>query len=320
MAITSRALAFASRWFDPATVHRVFEPLIADWQREWIDAPIARRHWTITRGLASFAMTFLMLVPRALLFSPAPQVATRRVATSMLIFISVACGCLAIPFLVDLRHAAPERQAWLLLLLLPSSVAFVFPFAASYVVDHLRSGPDVSFAERLAVARLAIGAALFVFLFGGWVVPPMNQVFRVDVRGYDIPAPNRGVRELTTAELIFAPSRAAAFEPYTGGADRQSRVAAEVQNRAFLIALPILLVWLRWKALERPRQGWCPLPAAVSAIVMVVAVMTLYFSGWRIEKELALAAGTGHWLPPLALVVWGWLTPYRRRFFIRQAA
>ncbi len=34
MALASRALAFASRWFDPATVSSVFEPLIADWQRE----------------------------------------------------------------------------------------------------------------------------------------------------------------------------------------------------------------------------------------------------------------------------------------------
>ncbi len=31
----TRALAFASRWFDAATVRRTFEPLIADWQREW---------------------------------------------------------------------------------------------------------------------------------------------------------------------------------------------------------------------------------------------------------------------------------------------
>ena len=35
MRLTTRALAFASRWFDEATVHRTFEPLIADWQREW---------------------------------------------------------------------------------------------------------------------------------------------------------------------------------------------------------------------------------------------------------------------------------------------
>jgi hypothetical protein len=43
MAIISRALLFAQRWFDAATVQRVFEPLIADRQREWQDASPSRR-------------------------------------------------------------------------------------------------------------------------------------------------------------------------------------------------------------------------------------------------------------------------------------
>ena len=51
MALTTRALAFVSRWFDEATVRRTFEPLIADWQREWQDAPPARRRWVSLRGL-----------------------------------------------------------------------------------------------------------------------------------------------------------------------------------------------------------------------------------------------------------------------------
>ena len=50
MAITNRALAFASRWFDEATVRRTFEPLIADWQREWHDASGARRPWRTSGG------------------------------------------------------------------------------------------------------------------------------------------------------------------------------------------------------------------------------------------------------------------------------
>src|SRR5262249_31946709 len=39
MAATTRAIALASRWFDEQTYRRTFEPLIADWQREWQDAP-----------------------------------------------------------------------------------------------------------------------------------------------------------------------------------------------------------------------------------------------------------------------------------------
>ena len=42
MALTNRALAFASRWFDETSVRRAFAPLIADWQREWQDASPSR--------------------------------------------------------------------------------------------------------------------------------------------------------------------------------------------------------------------------------------------------------------------------------------
>jgi hypothetical protein len=55
MAITTRALAFASRWFDEATVRRTFEPLIADWQREWQDASPSRRARVSLRGLAALS-------------------------------------------------------------------------------------------------------------------------------------------------------------------------------------------------------------------------------------------------------------------------
>jgi len=41
MPLTQRALVFASRWFDGTTVRNTFEPLIADWQREWTRASIA---------------------------------------------------------------------------------------------------------------------------------------------------------------------------------------------------------------------------------------------------------------------------------------
>ena len=62
MAITSRALAFASRWFDPQTVECVFHPLVADWQREWmigswltlavLAAIGSLRVWVVERSMA----------------------------------------------------------------------------------------------------------------------------------------------------------------------------------------------------------------------------------------------------------------------------
>jgi hypothetical protein len=316
MSTISRALAFASLWFDAATIDRVFAPLVADWQREWIDAPLPRRWWLAMRGGIAFATTFLVLMPHALVSAPMPRAMVRRVIVRMSAFMIVVCGILAIPFLMELRQAPFARQAMLLGLLLPTLIAFALPFATSFIVDTVRTGLDVSHAERIAMARVALAATLVAFTFSGWVVPRFNLMVRVETRGYDLPAEYRGVRELTTWELVVDPSLAPQHEPYTGGADRSTRVRAEIQKRIYIVALPVLLVWMRWKALELRREGWLPLPASAATCLTGAAVLMLYFGTWRLEKELGLASGTSNWLSLGVLVVWGLLTPYRRRLFI----
>jgi hypothetical protein len=82
MPLTNRALAFASRWFDAATVRGTFEPLIADWQREWQDAMPSRRAWTSARGLVAFICAVIVSGPRIAL-TPAPTSVTDRVAITM---------------------------------------------------------------------------------------------------------------------------------------------------------------------------------------------------------------------------------------------
>ena len=56
MAPGSRWLAFASRWFDERTVASVFEPLIADYQREWRDEGSSRRVLISIRAMVAFAV------------------------------------------------------------------------------------------------------------------------------------------------------------------------------------------------------------------------------------------------------------------------
>ncbi len=58
----TRLLEFARRWFPPSTVSSVFEPLVADWQRELRDAsqaPLARRAAVVVRGLLAFTVTLI---------------------------------------------------------------------------------------------------------------------------------------------------------------------------------------------------------------------------------------------------------------------
>ena len=96
MAITSRALAFVSRWFDPATVARVFEPLIADWQREWIDAPKAERLIVHSRGMLSFFIAAMVSTP-GIIRARAPKALTdqlvRRIVIATGLYTQRRCWC-----------------------------------------------------------------------------------------------------------------------------------------------------------------------------------------------------------------------------------
>lgn len=77
--IAPRALAFASLWFDDTTVHRVFEPLIADWDRECAEATREKKWLALARGGGSFALTCVMLAPRAFVLAQLPAETNRRV-------------------------------------------------------------------------------------------------------------------------------------------------------------------------------------------------------------------------------------------------
>ena len=67
MAPGTRALRFAARWFDPFTVSSVFEPLIADWQRQWIDSPRSRRPAVWISGAWALTVSIVAATPKALL-------------------------------------------------------------------------------------------------------------------------------------------------------------------------------------------------------------------------------------------------------------
>ena len=44
-------------------MHRTFEPLIADWQREWYESAPSRRWWVSLRAWAAFACSAAILEP-----------------------------------------------------------------------------------------------------------------------------------------------------------------------------------------------------------------------------------------------------------------
>src|SRR5688500_17786490 len=62
--IGNRLLQLARAWFDETTVSRVFEPLIADLQRECTEASGLQRRLCHIRGVIYFAISFAVAMPK----------------------------------------------------------------------------------------------------------------------------------------------------------------------------------------------------------------------------------------------------------------
>jgi hypothetical protein len=80
-----------------------------------------------------------------------------------------------------------------------------------------------------------------------------------------------------------------------------------------LMALPVVLLWLRWRAFHLPRSQWVrPLPWIAATPIAFAACIALFFLGFRLEKELGLPPGIGNWLPIATFALWAAVTKWCR--------
>ncbi|HEX6163629.1 MAG TPA: hypothetical protein VFZ31_09700 [Vicinamibacterales bacterium] len=303
MALTSRALAFASRWFDDATVRHTLEPLIADWQREWHTAPPSRRAWTSVRGAAAFACAVVVLSPRILL-TPTPRAIGSRVMTRIALFCLIVGGLLSIPILrsPDTRWVDTPLPVTLLLLALPVGIVMAFPFAMVIAVDAIRRSDAAANVERATVVKLAIAATLFMVLMQGVIAPFANQRWRElsTPPGWTTPPPSFG--ESSTWALLTHPERHTAMVPrnYT----RAGEIRRQLMSRMVMSIVPALFVWLRWTALSHRRRFWPP-PAGLMTVLVAVMFFGTAVLGFRLEYLFLLSPGTGAWLPVAVALLFG---------------
>lgn len=306
---TTALLRFARRWFDERTVANVFEPLLADHQREWLDAAPAARLRITMRTAAAFVVALLTLTPRALFLTATPAPITRRVIARMIIFISVVSALSIIPFIKDLS-VVPAGALWQLAFwLLPGSVLLAFPFAMGFAVDGIRRHSTPTAAERLAFVRAAVVAVACTVILHGWIVPESNQQFRLTVWGDRQPVPARGARELTSTQLFSSP-RLARAEP---ARIRDLAIQREAHTRASFAVLPVVLMWMRWVALRRPSR-WV-LPAWLAVTLSGLLYFGIRSVGPLLERRWDLIPGIGAWLPLAAFMVFA-LT---RDYFTKRA-
>ncbi len=207
-----RALSFASRWFDPATVHRTFEPLIADWQREWYQSAPPRRPWVSVRAWAAFACSAAISSP-GIIATPTPRSISIRVARRIALFCLFVGGALCIPMVraVSGRELGAPLWAGVLLVALPAALAIAFPVAMVIAVDAIRRTTDVPpNVERAAAVKLGLFAMLVMITVGSWLAPLAGQKW-LEVStptGWNVPQPRvQQARECAITTLVGLDAR-----------------------------------------------------------------------------------------------------------------
>ena len=303
----ARLLAFASRWFEASTVTRVFEPLVADWQREWSESAPSRRAWVRVRGAAAFTCAALWSAPRVFV-TPLPSGLMQRVVMKVALFVAVGATLLSIPIFRAMLADNVSLTALLVTVSLPGIVTIVLPFAMIAAVDAIRCHealPD--HVERAAAVKVGAVTTLILLLFTGWLAPAMHRQWRVTT-GADTTFP--GLRAQSIAELVVEASRhdEARIFTYAG------TVRRELNNRATLVALPILMLWLRWRVLDLPRRRWLsPLPASVVVALAVLGLFALRMAHFTVEQAYGLSPGTALWMPFLIVPLWGAISFWRSK-------
>ena len=316
MAITSRALAFATRWFDPATVSSVFEPLVADWQREWQNASPSRRLGVLIRGLAAFVCAVIVSSPRILL-TPAPPGVADQIATRVVRFMAIGTVLFMIPPVMELGRWWARDASWvrasLFLFAVPMAMTLAFPFAMTGAVDALRRREAMpAHVARAAALKLGAVAIVVMLIYTGWVVPAASEAARSAMNPAGMSEPLRSMRELSTYELLMAPERASVFAPGSDLASQSVALQRELSERFARVSFPIVLIWLRWRARR-------PLPALAStAIAVAVLFAGSYGAAW-LEREWALWPGSTPWLVVALFVSWGLVARYCRPLLPREA-
>jgi hypothetical protein len=314
----TRLLAIARLWFDESSIRDVFEPLVADWQREYVEAPTRRarqaHYWC---GAASFAITLSRCAPRVLLrLHSGRDFRTALAAIAGFSLLGVALNVLLWDWPSNLTRYPSASWPFLA----PAFIVGSAPYAMLPLALLIRARARDRRHARVLVTQLTIAQLAFIVLFGGWLVPKSNQEYRTIVAasfnrstqaaGTDraVPAtrdaalnalsrrdrvgdgPARGVNELTTWELFISN----AWPPDVHAP--RNEVVAGRHARIVLMCLPLVLATLGWglgslshrAARVRALMWW----AFACAVVVVFRSGTITF-----QQTYGWPPGLVDWLP-----------------------
>lgn len=197
-------LRWTARTFGDDAAMRIFEPLIADWQRQWRTErrTFAGRTAAAVRGGFAFASTCLTVGWQTGRHLPA-RVRVTAFATAIG-FTSLGAGAVVLGFL----HQLDTMRGAALAAMAPSLFAVAGPLALLPAAAVLaRTSREARPAHtRWFLVRFVAGTMCVMGIALAYVVPATNQHFRrvmaSQVAGRDV-VPPRGPRELSAVELVL---------------------------------------------------------------------------------------------------------------------
>ncbi len=233
----TRLLALARLVIDPVAIARVLEPLVADWQREWLASHTSSRRVIVRmRGYVAFvcSATYCIVVDEM------PPDVRRHAWTTLSAFVGLGTLVLVIPY-----ASAPAE---VMVYLVPSTLALSVPFAVLPLAMLLGTSTNRRSSRRRLV-RFTVAVALVVFALQNWITPHANQAFREHMvfraaeragQAAMYRPPIRGLRELTLPEVFVESlsSSSAIASP--------SKVREELFRRITLPLVPVLLAIMGW--------------------------------------------------------------------------
>lgn len=276
MTLANHALAFASRWFDEATVRSTFEPLVADWQREMADArqrgrlPLAiavvSGTWAFTRSLAGCAMTSDGWFP-----------SWRAGGIGILAFLAAILLAVGGVTLIAVQNGQPlepglRTYSWLL-----GTAALYVPPAMLPAMFLLRRDPRST--ARHAAAAIALGALLTTAVLVLTSPEALNRYFS---------SFEWGEREYQRA---LANDRIGRYQ-YPGTAYRQLVTPKTVEERREKYER--FMVWLEEQRAKEPAPTW---PERFARMQPAVLAILFGIMGWTL-------AGMGSPSIPRAMMWW----------------
>lgn len=287
----TRLLAVARLVIDPVAVQRVLEPLVADWQREWLATDTAMSCAIVRmRG----CVAFICSAAYCCAIDDMPHDVRRPARVTLSAFIGLGLLLLIIPYASE----GPDLIVYLLPANLTLSLAFaMLPLAMLLGTSVNRHG------SRRHLVRTTIVVALFVFALHNWIAPHTNQAFREHAslraaeRAGEVARyrpPRRGLRELTLPEVVLVSLST------PGAVGSPSQVREELLRRITLPLVPVLLAIMGWglarvSSSARPARlfGWWTFGCVTYGFAVSLG-MTLERS-WSTPREVAV------WLP---LALW----------------